>query len=118
MIFLAGGVRINEWANVSNCIYRSGMQKAMQLNEPIQYFSLRFESSIEFEFLPQMGVAKYTAPNVAAWFEQIRKNQVTDVKLLCPYSVKDRGVLGFSNTTESSILCFHRSGKVTYFVPN
>lgn len=93
-------------------------KKAMQSNEPIQYFPGRYENSIEFEFLPQMGMTKYTAPNVAAWFEQIRKNQVIDVKLLCPYSVKDRGLLGFSNTTESSILCFHRNGKVTYFVPN
>ena len=35
--------------------------------------------------------------------------------MLCPYSVKDRQFLGFSNTTESSILCFYKSGKVTYF---
>lgn len=94
-------------------------KKAMQLNEPIKYFPVKYENGIEFEFLPQMRfwrMKKYTAPNVSAWFEQIRKNQVTDVKLLCPYSVKDRGLLGFSNTTESSILCFHKNGKVTYFV--
>ena len=94
-------------------------KKAMQLNEPIKYFPAKYENSIEFEFLPQMrfwGMKKYTAPNVSAWFEHIRKNQVIDVKLLCPYSVKDRALLGFSNMTESSILCFHRDGKVTYFV--
>ena len=94
-------------------------KKAMQLNEPIKYVPAKYENSIEFEFLPQkifLGMEKYIAPNVLAWCEQIRKNQVTDVKLLCPYSVKDRGLLGFSNTTESSILCFHRNGKVTYFV--
>lgn len=94
-------------------------KKAMQLNEPIKYVPAKYENSIEFDFLPQkifLGMKKYTAPNVAAWFEQISKNEVTDVKLLCPYSVKDRGLLGFSNTTESSILCFHRNGKVTYFV--
>ena len=28
---------------------------------------------------------------------------------------KDRQFLGFSNTTESSILCFYKNGKVTYF---
>ena len=94
-------------------------KKAMQLNKPIKYFPAKYENSIEFEFLPQMrfwGMKKYTAPNVSAWFEHIRKNQVIDVKLLCPYSVKDRALLGFSNMTESSILCFHRDGKVTYFV--
>lgn len=49
------------------------------------------------------------------WFEQIKKNGIQDIKLLCPYSVKDRQFLGFSNTTESSILCFYKNGKVTYF---
>lgn len=94
-------------------------KKAMQLSEPIQYFPAKYENRIEFAFLPPneiLKMEKYTAPNVSAWFEQIRKNQVLDVKLLCPYSVKDRKLLGFSNMTESSILCFHRNGKVTYFV--
>lgn len=96
-------------------------KKAMQSNEPIAYFPATYENHIKFAFLPQMGfwgMKQYTAPNVSAWFEQIRKNQVTDVKLLCPCSVEDRGLLGFSNTTQSSILCFHRNGKVTYFVAN
>lgn len=94
-------------------------KKAMQLSEPIQYFPAKYENRIEFAFLPPneiLKMEKYTAPNVSAWFEQIRKNQVLDVKLLCPFSVKDRNLLGFSNMTESSILCFHRNGKVTYFV--
>lgn len=96
-------------------------KKAMQLNEPIKYFPVEYENSIEFEFLPRMrfwGMKKSTASNVSAWFEQIKKNQVIDVKLLCPYSVKNRSLLGFSNATESCILCFHRNGKVTYFVAN
>lgn len=94
-------------------------KKAMQSNESIKYLSEKYENSIKFEFLPEMSflrMKKYTAPNVSAWFEQIKKNHVIDVKLLCPYSVKDRNLLGFSNTTESSILCFHKDGKVTYFV--
>lgn len=94
-------------------------KKAMQLSESINYFPAKYENRIEFAFLPQtrfLKMEKYTAPNVSAWFEQIRKNQVLDVKLFCPYSVKDRALLGFSNMTESSILCFHRNGKVTYFV--
>lgn len=94
-------------------------KKAMQSKAPIKYFPAKYENRIEFSFLPQMsfwGMKKYTAPNVSAWFEQIKNKQVIDVKLLCPYSVKDRTLLGFSNTTESSILCFHRNGKVTYFV--
>ena len=66
-------------------------KKAMQSNEPIAYFPATYENHIKFAFLPQMGfwgMKQYTAPNVSAWFEQIRKNQVTDVKLLCPCSVE------------------------------
>lgn len=93
-------------------------KKALQLSEPIRFSQLEYENKIEFVFLPQkkfFRTEKYTASNVSLWFEQIKKNGIQDIKLLCPYSVKDRQFLGFSNTTESSILCFYKSGKVTYF---
>ena len=93
-------------------------KKALQLSEPIRFSPLEYENKIEFVFLPQkkfFRTEKYTASNVSLWFEQIKKNGIQDIKLLCPYSVKDRQFLGFSNTTESSILCFYKSGKVTYF---
>lgn len=94
-------------------------KKAMQLKEPIRFKPLEYENKIEFVFLPQKGflsTKKYIASNVSLWFEQIKKNGIQDIKLLCPYSVKDRQILGFSNTTESSIVCFFKNGKVTYFV--
>ncbi|PNV60322.1 hypothetical protein C0033_19985 [Clostridium sp. chh4-2] len=94
-------------------------KRAIQSSNLIKYEFSNYENSIEFDFLPQKGFFKenkYTAPNVSAWFEQIKENGVQDIKLLCPYSVKDLQLLGFSNTTESSILCFHKNGKVTYFV--
>ena len=93
-------------------------KKALQLSEPIRFSQLEYENKIEFIFLPQkkfLRTEKYTASNVSLWFEQIKKSGIQDIKLLCPYSVKDRQFLGFSNTTESSILCFYKSGKVTYF---
>ncbi len=96
-------------------------KKAMKLSEAIQYYPAKYENSIKFAFLPQKGfleTEKYIASNVSEWFEQIKINGVLDVKLLCPYTVKDRSRLGFSNTTESCILCFHKNGKVTYFVPD
>lgn len=94
-------------------------KKALQLSEPIRFSPLEYENKIEFVFLPQkkfLRTEKYTATNVSLWFEQIKKSGIQDIKLLCPYSVKDRQFLGFSNTTESAILCFYKSGKVTYFV--
>lgn len=96
-------------------------KNAMKSDKPIRYSPAKCVNSVRFEFLPGMRFwrrEKYTAPNVSAWFEQIKKNHVTDIKLFCPCSVKNRGFLGFSNTTQSSIICFHRSGKVTFFAPN
>lgn len=37
------------------------------------------------------------------------------MKFLCPITVENRQLLGFSNTTESSILCFYEDGSVTFF---
>lgn len=94
-------------------------KRAMQSSDSIRYTPLNYENSIKFDFLPQRGFfkeKKYVASDVSAWFERIKKNGVQDIKLLCPYSVKDRQLLGFSNTTESSILCFHKNGEVTFFV--
>lgn len=93
-------------------------KKAMRSSCAIRYDPLQYENSIRFDFLPSNGALKgkkYVAPNVPAWFAQIKENGVQDIKLLCPYSVKNRHLLGFSNTTESSILCFHKYGKVTFF---
>lgn len=96
----------------------SAGKRAIQTSEPIKYTSLKYENSIKFVFLPQklfLRTKNYTAQNVAEWFEQLKKNGLQDIKLLCPYEVKDRQFLGFSNTTESLILCFFKKGKVTYF---
>ncbi|WP_243035181.1 hypothetical protein [[Ruminococcus] torques] len=89
-------------------------KKALQLSEPIRFSQLEYENKIEFIFLPQkkfLRTEKYTASNVSLWFEQIKKSGIQDIKLLCPYSVKDRQFLGFSNTTESSICVFTKAEK-------
>ena len=93
-------------------------KKALQSSEPIQYLPVKYENKIEFVFLPVKKwfmTERFVASNVSSWFNQLTKNGIEDIKLLCPYTVKDRQLLGFSNTTESCILCFHRNGKVTYF---
>ena len=91
---------------------------AMQTDKRIKFTPTKYENSIRFIFLPKkefLRTKNYTAQNVSEWFEQLKKNGVQDIKLLCPYAVKDRHFLGFSNTTESLILCFFKKGKVTYF---
>ena len=91
-------------------------KRALKENKELTYGPEKYVNNTRFQFLPS-ETGEYIAPDVKEWFERIKKNGVEDVKLLCPVSVENRGVLGFSNTTESSILCFHKDGKVTYFVP-
>jgi len=91
-------------------------KRAIRNNAEITYKPEKYIDNIRFQFLPS-ETGEYIAPDVPEWFERIKKHGVEDVKLLCPVSVKDKGVLGFSNTTQSSILCFYEDGKVTYFVP-
>lgn len=101
------------------CSIVAAGKKAMQSGESMKYIPAGYENAITFSFLPEkklFGVKKYTAPNVSAWFEYLKNRGLQDIKFLCPFAVKDRRLLGFSNTTESSILCFFRSGTVSCFV--
>ena len=54
-------------------------KRAMQSSNLIKYEFSNYENSIEFDFLPQKGFfkeKKYTAPNVSAWFGQIKEKDV------------------------------------------
>lgn len=96
-------------------------KRALQTADQIRYVPWEGENSINFQFLPQKDFLRtktFIAQNVSEWFERLKVNGLQDIKLLCPYSVKNRKLLGFSNMTESSILCFFKNGKVTYFVPD
>lgn len=96
-------------------------KKAMQTNAQIQYELVMGENSVQFQFLPEkwlLGTRSYTAKTVEEWFERVRKSGLQDIKLFAPWKVENRHLLGFSNTTQSAILCFYENGKVSYFMPN
>lgn len=101
------------------CSIVAAGKKAIQSGSMIQYTPRNYENTVVFSFLPESKLfrtKKYTAPNVSAWFTYMRKKGMLDIKFLCPVTVKNRQHLGFSNTTESCILCFFQNGKVSYFV--
>lgn len=101
------------------CLIVAAGKKAVQSGGEIKYSYAKYENTITFTFLPEQklfGVKRYTASNVAEWFRYIKKKGLQDIKLICPVHVKDKQLLGFSNTTESSILCFFKGGIVTCFV--
>lgn len=100
------------------CSIVAASKKAIQSGDIIQYTPANYVNSITFSFLPEkkfFGTKKYTAPNVPAWYKHMKGRGLQDVKFLCPFAVKTRQLLGFSNTTESSILCFLKSGEISCF---
>lgn len=103
------------------CSIAVASRKAIQSNSKILYIPEKYIHSITFAFLPEeklLGIKQYIAPDIPAWFRYIWKKGLQDIKFFCPSVVKDIGVLGFVNTTQSSLVCFFKNSKVTYFAPN
>ncbi len=100
------------------CCITAAAKKALKEKSALSYTPLKYENRIEFQFLPEkklFSTKKYKAENVLAWYDCCIKKGMYDIKLLAPVAVKDRSILGFSNTTLSSLVCFYEGGKVTYF---
>lgn len=103
------------------CTIVAAAKKALADNTSLSYVPMKYENRVEFSFLPEKHLFKektVVSENVPLWFEHCKRKELQDVKFLCPVAVKDIGLLGFSNTTESSILCFYGNGSVTYFTPD
>ena len=92
-------------------------RKALKTDQEILYHPDQYIHKICFQILPSEK-GESTELSVSDWFEYLKEKGLKDLKLFCPISVEDRGILGFSNTTQSSILCFYKDGKASYFLPN
>mgnify|MGYP003358895655 FL=1 len=92
-------------------------RKALKSGKEICYKPEKYTNKLSFQILPSEN-GEATELSVSDWFENLKKKGLKDLKLFCPISVEDRGILGFSNTTQSSILCFYKDGKASYFLPN
>jgi hypothetical protein len=100
------------------CCITAAAKKSIKEKSALSYTPLKYENRIEFQFLPEkklFSTKKYKAENVSAWYDYCLKKGLQDLKLLVPVVVKDRSILGFSNTTQSSLVCFYEGSKVTYF---
>lgn len=92
-------------------------REALKSGKEIWYNPEKYTNKLSFQILlSENGEA--TELSVSDWFENLKKKGLKDLQLFCPISVNDRGILGFSNTTQSSILCFYKDGKASYFLPN
>ena len=92
-------------------------RKALKTDQEILYHPDQYINKICFQILPSEK-GEVTELSVTDWFKNLKEKGLKDLKLFCPISVEDRDILGFSNTTQSSILCFYKDGKASYFLPN
>jgi hypothetical protein len=100
------------------CCITAAAKKALKDKSALSYTPTKYENRIEFQFLPEkklFSTKKFKADDVPTWYDYCLKKGLQDLKCLVPITVKDRSILGFSNTTQSSIVCFYEGGKVTYF---
>ncbi len=95
-------------------------KNALKTGKAISYEPIKYENKIEFQLLPQKNLlykSALKADSVFNWYEHCLKKGLHDIKMLTPITIGNRNILGFSNTTQSSIVCFFRDGKVSYFFP-
>lgn len=99
------------------CCITAAAKNALKGNSAIVYAPLKYENKIEFACLSKvkMLIPKSPAQNVPEWFDYCLKSGLCDLKVIAPTTVKDTGALGFSNTTQSSIVCYYKNSRVTYF---
>lgn len=95
-------------------------KKALRGNCKLKFEPFDYENSVNFYFAPERsnGIGlKSNASSVEKWLKECGKRGLTDIELYTPTSVKERGLLGFSNTTQSCIICYFNK-TVTLFIPD
>ena len=102
------------------CCIVVAAKSALQKHKALVFTPMRYENKTEFQFLPllpqngQPEEKTHIASSVADWYDCCTKKGLQDIKLIAPTSVDERGLLGFSNTTQSLLVCFYQT-QVTYF---
>ena len=92
------------------CMLVNAARNALATASPIQAILDNFVDSISFVF------TDHTADTVEEWFSRCVGQGMTDVKMLCPLEVGDRGCLGFSNNAgRACIVVFYPDSRVSYW---
>lgn len=102
------------------CLLTAAAKQALFRGEKFEYDPTAYENKVEFLFLPnirQSGIFNRTASNAEKWYKYLVKKGMRDIKLVMPTEVKDRRVLGFANTSQSSIICYFKNSEITAFDP-
>ncbi len=99
------------------CRIVAAAKKTLQEDTALSYTPVQYERKNEFHFLPErklFSTKAYRAESVEAWYAHCLRKGMRDIKLFMPIAAKDRGILGFSNTSQSMIVCFY-GNEAAYF---
>lgn len=102
------------------CRITAAAKNALKTGASIQYEPVPYEKCIGFQFLPEkklFGTKQVNAKGVEEWYVHCCKKGMRDIKMMLPIQVKDRNVLGFSNTSQSALVCFWGNSQVSLFFP-
>lgn len=101
------------------CCIAAAAKMALKTKAEISYKPMSYEREVTFQFLPawKWFSAKAKVSGVEKWYEECLRKGMEDIKFLAPTKIAGIPLLGFSNTTESSLVCFYGK-KVTYFTPH
>jgi predicted RNA-binding Zn-ribbon protein involved in translation (DUF1610 family) len=92
-------------------------RKALFESKEIEFALGNYELSICFLFIPNSSFETSQVNSVDEWFESCLQRGLKDIKLLIPSNKDNKDLLGFANTSRSTIVCYWENGKITCFCP-
>lgn len=95
-----------------------GARKALCNNDTIKLNLSGYILKLKFIFIKRDILNINEVFSAEDWFDTCRKCHLQDIKLIVPTNVPDRMILGFANTSRSSIICFWENNTVSYFTAN
>lgn len=102
------------------CCLTAAAKQSLFRGAEFEFEPMKYENKVEFLFLPdicQCGISHRTAKNAAQWYKYCVKKGLRDITLVMPTEVEDRHLLGFANTSQSSMICYFKNGEITAFEP-
>lgn len=102
------------------CLLTAAAKQALFRGAEFKFEPLAYENKIEFLFLPdirQCGILRRTAKNAEQWYKFCVKKGLRDIKSVMPTEAENRQLLGFANTSQSSIICYFKNSEITAFEP-
>ena len=92
-------------------------RKALCENGDFEFVPSQFILEIKFIFAPKLlAWGALEVDSAQKWFDICKRRGLDDIKFIIP-TASDRLLVGFSNTSQGSIVCFWKKGKASCFSP-